>query len=171
MPRDLSEGFRRGPFDPMRKGRLTRQLARQTYDGSSAQYKRAPESSTKCSRSCRRLIRCSANMRISISISQRVRSSRELALLHALSHARQLVPGYALNPGRERRGRVAHEQWYLCGRLASVLLRRSAHAALALRGAAVPASSRAEAREALGCPSSGCAAANSAVCGRLFNAC
>jgi len=77
MPRDLSEGFRRGPFDPMRKGRLTRQLARQTYDGSSAQYKRAPESSTKCSRSCRRLIRRSANMRISISMSQRVRPSRE----------------------------------------------------------------------------------------------
>ena len=78
MPRDLSEGLRRGPFDPMRQGRLTRQLARQTYDGSSAQYTRAPESSTKCSRSCGRLIRCSANMRISISISQRVRSSREL---------------------------------------------------------------------------------------------
>src|SRR5437870_12357726 len=50
--------------------------------------------------------------------------------------------------------------------------RRSAHAALALRGAVALASRRgAEGREALGCPLSACAAANSAVCGRLFTAC
>ena len=50
-----------------------------------------------------------------IGVGQRVRSSREVsALLHALPHATQRVPGYGLNPESGGRVGVAHQQRDLC---------------------------------------------------------